>query len=177
MAMTYGNVYVARVAFGAKDHQTLRALLEAESYPGPSLVIAYAHCIAHGYDMAAGTEQQKLAVESGMWPLYRFDPRRAASGQPPLQLDSGPPKIPAERFMRNENRFRMLERLGEERYHRLSEAAQREVDRRVALYQRLAEIAPRPASSEAAPAEAPAATGEESGQLIHSNQSSCAAGP
>jgi pyruvate-ferredoxin/flavodoxin oxidoreductase len=140
--MTYGNVYVARVAFGAKDHQTVKALQEAESYPGPSLVIAYAHCIAHGYDMADGTNQQKLAVESGTWPLYRFDPRRLAKGESPLQLDSPPPKIPIENYMRNENRFRMLERVGPERWRTLVDAAQRDVDRRSALYQQLAALSP-----------------------------------
>ena len=82
---------MARVAFGAKDHQTVKAFLEAESYPGPSLIIAYSHCIAHGYDMAFGAEQQKLAVDSGVWPLYRFDPRRTGAEHPFL-LDSGPPK-------------------------------------------------------------------------------------
>ena len=142
MAMTYGNVYVARIAFGAKDHQTVKALLEAESYPGPSLVIAYAHCIAHGYDMEDGTNQQKLAVDSGTWPLYRFDPRRVAEGQPPLQLDSPPAKISIEQYMRNENRFRMLERMGVERWRQLVEAAQKEVDRRSGLYQRLAALSP-----------------------------------
>jgi pyruvate-ferredoxin/flavodoxin oxidoreductase len=142
MAMTYGNVYVARIAFGAKDHQTVKALQEAESYPGPSLVIAYAHCIAHGYDMADGTNQQKLAVDSGTWPLYRFDPRRIAKGEAPLQLDSPPPKIPIETYMRNENRFRMLERLGEDRWRHLVDAAQKDVDRRSALYQKLAELSP-----------------------------------
>jgi pyruvate-ferredoxin/flavodoxin oxidoreductase len=140
MAMTYGNVYVARIAFGARDHQTVKALLEAESYPGPSLVIAYSHCIAHGYDMADGTNQQKLAVDSGTWPLYRFDPRRLAKGEPPLQLDSPPPKIPIETYMRNENRFRMVERSGVDRWRRLVDAAQADVDRRSALYQKLAAI-------------------------------------
>ena len=77
--MTYGNAYVASVAFGAKDVQTVNAFREAEAYPGPSLIIAYSHCIAHGYDMAHGLEQQKLAVDSGVWPLYRFDPRRLAA--------------------------------------------------------------------------------------------------
>ena len=81
MAMAYGNVYVAQVAIGAKDAQTLKAFLEAEAYPGPSLIIAYSHCIAHGYDMAYGLEHQKLAADSGYWPLYRFDPRRAAAGE------------------------------------------------------------------------------------------------
>ncbi len=142
MAMTYGNVYVARVAFGAKDHQTVKALLEAESFPGPSLVIAYAHCIAHGYDMVDGTNQQKLAVDSGTWPLYRFDPRRIEKGEPPLQLDSPPPKIRIEEYMKNENRFRMLERSGGDRWNRLVAAAQKEVERRSALYQKLAALSP-----------------------------------
>jgi pyruvate-ferredoxin/flavodoxin oxidoreductase len=142
MAMTYGNVYVARIAFGAKDHQTVKALLEAESYPGPSLVIAYAHCIAHGYDMADGTNQQKLAVDSGTWPLYRFDPRRIAEGQPPLQLDSPPAKIPIEQYMHNENRFRMLERADPDRWRQLVGAAQKEVERRTGLYQKLAALSP-----------------------------------
>ena len=97
MAMSYGHVYVARVAFGAKDAQTVQAFLEAEAYPGPSLIIAYSHCIAHGYDLAHGCEQQKLAVDSGVWPLYRFDPRRVAAGRPPLQLDSAAPKIARRR--------------------------------------------------------------------------------
>src|SRR5690606_37592886 len=78
MAMSYGNVYVARVAFGAKDTQTVKAFLEAESYPGTSIIIAYSHCIAHGYDLAHGIDQQKLAVDTGYWPLYRFDPRMKA---------------------------------------------------------------------------------------------------
>jgi pyruvate-ferredoxin/flavodoxin oxidoreductase len=90
--------------------------------------------------MADGTNQQKLAVDSGTWPLYRFDPRRIEKGEPPLQLDSPPPKIPIADYMRNENRFRMLERLGEDRWRRLVDAAQAEVDRRSALYQRLAAI-------------------------------------
>ncbi|HMA18500.1 MAG TPA: 4Fe-4S binding protein, partial [Thermoanaerobaculia bacterium] len=142
MAMTYGNVYVARIAFGAKDHQTVKALLEAESYPGPSLVIAYSHCIAHGYDMADGTNQQKLAVDAGTWPLYRFDPRRIAKGEPPLQLDSPSPKIGIEQYMRNENRFRMLERSGPDRWKQLVDSAQKEVERRSGLYQKLAALSP-----------------------------------
>ena len=91
IAMSYGNIYVASVAMGAKDEQTLRAFVEAESYPGPSLIIAYSHCIAHGIalDMGVGARQQKLAVDSGQWLLYRYDPRRAEAGENPLQLDSG----------------------------------------------------------------------------------------
>ena len=88
MAMSYGHVYVASVAFGAKDSQTVQAFQEAESYDGPSLIIAYSHCIAHGYDLRFGAEQQKLAVDSGVWPLYRYDPRRVERGEPPLVIDA-----------------------------------------------------------------------------------------
>jgi pyruvate-ferredoxin/flavodoxin oxidoreductase len=138
MAMAYGHVYVARVAFGAKDVQTVKAFQEAESYRGPSLILAYSHCIAHGYDMAYGAEQQKLAVDSGVWPLYRFDPRRTAQGQPPLQLDSGDPKISAKAYMRNETRFRMVEKLDPERFKRLMNSAEKQARQRVAVYKQLA---------------------------------------
>jgi pyruvate-ferredoxin/flavodoxin oxidoreductase len=134
MAMSYGHAYVARIAFGAKDHQTVKALLEAESYSGPSLVIAYSHCIAHGYDMAFGCEQQKLAVDSGIWPLYRFDPRRTGRGEPPLQIDAGSSRVPVERYMQNEGRFRMLEAADPARHKLLASAAAREARRRLSLY-------------------------------------------
>jgi pyruvate-ferredoxin/flavodoxin oxidoreductase len=149
-AMSYGHVYVARVAFGARDQQTVRAFIEADNYPGPSLIIAYSHCIAHGYDMKYGAEQQKLAVDAGVWPLYRFDPRRISAGQPPLLLDSGLPKIPVEHYMRNEMRFRMVEKLDPKRFRLLAEMAQREAVDRVAVYQQLAGIKlARPASGTA----------------------------
>jgi pyruvate-ferredoxin/flavodoxin oxidoreductase len=138
MAMGYGNVYVARIAFGAKDSQTVQALLEAEAYPGPSLIIAYSHCIAHGYDMAFGAEQQKLAVSSGVWPLYRFDPRRATAGEPPLKLDSSQPKTSARDYMRNETRFRMVEKQDPVRFKRLLASAERVAAQRFAVYQQLA---------------------------------------
>jgi pyruvate-ferredoxin/flavodoxin oxidoreductase len=93
MAMAYGHVYVAQVAFGAKDAQTLKAILDAESYDGPSLVIGYSHCIAHGFDLRFGLDHQKLAADSGYWPLYRYDPRRAEAGESPLVLDSPPPRL------------------------------------------------------------------------------------
>ncbi|HAJ34415.1 MAG TPA: pyruvate:ferredoxin (flavodoxin) oxidoreductase [Chloroflexi bacterium] len=108
MAMDYGSVYVARVAMGANDAQTLRAIQEAESYDGPSLIIAYSHCIAHGINMAKGMEQQKLAVESGYWPLYRYDPRLRAEGKNPFQLDSKAPKLRFRDYALNETRYRML---------------------------------------------------------------------
>ncbi|MGE0707713.1 MAG: pyruvate:ferredoxin (flavodoxin) oxidoreductase [Planctomycetota bacterium] len=140
MAMSYGGVYVAKIAFGAKDAQTVKALQEAEDYPGPSLVIAYAHCIAHGYDLALGAQQQRLAVESGAWPLYRFDPRRLAEGLPPLQLDSKSPKLPLAAYTREEARFRMAQRIDPQRFERLLSAAQAESTRRAAIYQQLAGI-------------------------------------
>ena len=140
LAMSYGHVYVARVAFGAKMSQTVQAFQEADAYPGPSLIIAYSHCIAHGYDMALGAEQQRRAVESGVWPLYRFDPRRLEKGESPLHLDSGPPKSRVMDYMRNEGRFRMLERLDPLRFRRLADAAQEQAHRRVALYEQLAAL-------------------------------------
>ncbi len=140
LAMSYGHVYVASVAMGAKDAQTLKALKEAESYPGPSLVIAYSHCIAHGYDMERGAEQQKLAVESGVWPLYRFDPRLVATGAPPLQLDSGPPKVKPRDYMKNEGRFRMVALKDPKRFDRLVEAAERLAAQRRAIYEQLAHV-------------------------------------
>jgi pyruvate-ferredoxin/flavodoxin oxidoreductase len=139
-AMSYGHVYVARIAFGSKMNQTVQALQEAEAYPGPSLVIAYSHCIAHGYDLVRGADQQRLAVESGIWPLYRFDPRRALEGEPPLQLDSAAPKIPVQDYMRNETRFRMVEKQDPERFKRLAALAQRSATQRFAVYQQLAGI-------------------------------------
>ncbi len=138
LAMTYGSVYVARVAFGAKDAQTVRAFVEAESYPGTSLIIAYSPCIAHGYDLAFGAEQQKLAVESAYWPLLRYDPRRMAEGKPALQLDSGPPKTDLAKFALNETRFRMVESVDRQRALELLQAARRDVKTRYAAYEQLA---------------------------------------
>ena len=108
MAMSYGNVYVAQVAMGANDAQTVKAFLEAEAYDGPSLIIAYSHCIAHGIDMTKGLDQQKLAVDSGHWPLYRYNPRLEAQGKNPLQLDSSAPKVPLKDYAYNETRYKML---------------------------------------------------------------------
>ena len=140
LAMSYGHVYVARIAFGAKMAQTIQALQEAEAYPGPSLVIAYSHCIAHGYDLAMGVDQQKLATSSGLWPLYRYDPRRVAQGQPPLHLDSGPPKTPLLDYVRNEGRFRVVEKTDPARFKHLLKSAERVTRQRYAVYQQLAGI-------------------------------------
>jgi pyruvate-ferredoxin/flavodoxin oxidoreductase len=140
LANMYGHVYVAKVAFGAKMAQTAQAFLEAESYHGPSLIIAYSHCIAHGYDMANGAKQQKLAVDTGVWPLYRFDPRRLVKGEPPLHLDYGPPKVPVVEYLRNESRFRMIERADPARYKHFVAESQAQAQRRYAVYQQLAGI-------------------------------------
>jgi pyruvate-ferredoxin/flavodoxin oxidoreductase len=140
LANSYGHVYVARVAMGAKMPQTVQAMLEAEAYPGPSLIIAYSHCIAHGYDMAHGMSQQKLAVDSGVWPLYRFDPRRLARGEAPLHLDYGPPKARVADYMRNESRFRMVERTDPARFAQFLKRAQEAARKRYAVYQQLAGI-------------------------------------
>ncbi|HJN39128.1 MAG TPA: thiamine pyrophosphate-dependent enzyme, partial [Chloroflexota bacterium] len=140
MAMSYGHVYVANVAMGTSDAHTVRAFQEAESYPGASLIIAYSHCIAHGYDMRDGLTQQRLASESGVWPLYRFDPRRIEQGKPPLQLDSRPASIPVEEYMQNEHRFTQAKKTDPETYARLLGLAQQGTDRRSALYRQMAEI-------------------------------------
>jgi pyruvate-ferredoxin/flavodoxin oxidoreductase len=140
LANMYGHVYVARVAFGAKMAQTAQAFVEAESYHGPSLIIAYSHCIAHGYDMAQGASQQKLAVDSGVWPLYRFDPRRIPKGEAPLHLDYGPPKAKVADYMRNESRFRMVERADPSRYKMFVAESQAAAERRYSVYSQLAGI-------------------------------------
>ena len=114
MAVAYGNVYVARVAMGASDTQTVKALIEAERYDGPSLIIAYSHCIAHGYDLKHGMDQQKLAVECGLWPTFRYNPELEHSGENPMKLDYKGPKIPVKDYMYNETRFKMVEKLNAE---------------------------------------------------------------
>jgi len=153
MAISYGHVYVAQVALGAKDSQTVRALVEADSYDGPSLVIAYCPCIAHGYELVHQAEQQKLAVESGIWPLYRFDPRRANSGERPLVLDSPPPRVPVEEFLKREGRFRAIQQAGADQARAFLEEAQRLVVRRAAVLRHLAGFEPPRSGPEGAPAQ------------------------
>ncbi|MCB9159815.1 MAG: pyruvate:ferredoxin (flavodoxin) oxidoreductase [Caldilineaceae bacterium] len=138
MAMSYGNVYVARVAMGANDAQTVRAIMEAEAYDGPSLVIAYSHCIAHGINMAKGLDQQRLAVESGYWPLWRYDPRLELEEKNPLQLDSKAPRIPLKDYAYNENRFRMLNQTNPAAAEALLKEAQEFVWKRWRHYEELA---------------------------------------
>jgi len=148
MAMAYGSVYVARVAFGAKDAQTVKAFQEAEAYPGPSLIIAYSTCIAHGYDLSHGLDQQKLAVETGYWPLFRFDPRRVAAGQSAMQLESARPKGDLGKYMRNESRFRAVEQMYPDRFKTLLAGAQAHVRERYALYEQMAAAPPGPKAQE-----------------------------
>ena len=138
MAMTYGHVYVARVAMGARDEQTLRTFLEAEAYDGPSLIIAYSHCIAHGINMTTAMRNQKALVESGQWLLFRYNPERASQGENPMVLDSKAPKIPVADFMRMENRFRMLELSKPDAARQFFAEAQADADDRWAYYSYLA---------------------------------------
>jgi pyruvate-ferredoxin/flavodoxin oxidoreductase len=140
IAMSYGYVYVARIAMGANDQQTLRALLEAESYDGPSLIIAYSHCIAHGYDMAKGLEQQKLAVQSGHWPMYRYDPRLVQENKNPLVIESKEPSIPISQYAYNETRYKMLTQMDETRAEELMKEAQQDAKSRWTLYQQMASM-------------------------------------
>ncbi|MBI4547569.1 MAG: pyruvate:ferredoxin (flavodoxin) oxidoreductase [Ignavibacteriae bacterium] len=138
LAMTYGNVYVAQVALGANDTQTLRAFLEAEAYDGPSLIIAYSHCIAHGIDMGKGMHNQKVAVDTGYWQLFRYNPMLAKKGENPFKLDSKPPKLPLREFTQLETRFKMLEKSYPERAKELAAFAQDDVYVRWKIYEHLA---------------------------------------
>jgi pyruvate-ferredoxin/flavodoxin oxidoreductase len=153
MAVSYGNVYVASIAFGAKDAQTVTALQEADSYDGPSLVIAYSHCVAHGYDMVYGADQQKRAVDSGVWPLFRYDPRRAEKGEAPLVVDAKGGRSPAAEYMRNEARFRMVEKIDPDAFRRYAAGAQHAAERRIAVYQHMAALRFPAAASAHEPAE------------------------
>ena len=153
MAMAYGSVYVASVAMGAKDEHTLKAFLEAEAYDGPSIIIAYAHCIAHGIDMTTGMHDQKAAVDSGEWLLYRYNPERAAAGENPLLLDSRTPTRKVQDFMQMETRFKMLTKSNPEHAKVLWAEAQHDAEVRFKFYEYLASrpMTPAPALSAALP--------------------------
>ena len=159
IASAYGDVYVAQIAMGADNPQTVKALAEADAYPGPSLVIAYSHCIAHGIEMKKGMEQQKLAVDTGYWPLYRYDPRHASAGEHPFNLDSRAPKLPVSEFMSREARFAMLARARPADAAELGDLAQHDVDERWLVYEQLAQIEHTPATADSA--EEPTGEGEE----------------
>ena len=150
IAMSYGTVYVASVAMGAKDEHTLKAFLEAEAYNGPSLIIAYAHCIAHGINMTTGMADQKAAVDSGQWLLYRYNPDRALAGENPLILDSRTPTRKVQDFMLMETRFKMLTKSKPEDAKKLWQEAQQDVEARYRLYEYLAQrkTAPEPKAAD-----------------------------
>jgi len=138
MAMSYGNVYVAKVAMGAGDMHTVKAFLEAEAYDGPSLIIAYSHCIAHGYDLSFGMEQQKVAVSSGYWPLMRYNPELRAQGKNPFQLDSRPPSTSFKDYAYKETRYTMLVKSNPEEAKKLLGLAEQDVAARWRLYDYMA---------------------------------------
>jgi pyruvate-ferredoxin/flavodoxin oxidoreductase len=140
MAVAYGNVYTARIAMGSSDMQTLKAINEAEAYDGPSILIAYSHCIAHGYDLVHGLDQQKLAVQSGHWPLFRYNPDLVAQGKNPFQLDSKAPAIPLEKYIYNETRYTMLTHSQPEAAKELLVEAQEDVNKRWRLYEHMAHM-------------------------------------
>jgi pyruvate-ferredoxin/flavodoxin oxidoreductase len=140
MAMTYGSVYVARIAMGANQTQTVRAFIEAESYDGPSLIIAYSNCIAHGINMGKAMDYQKMAVDSGAWILFRYDPRLKEKGENPLRLDSKDPTLPLEDYMYSENRFSVLKRSDPERAASLLAKAKEDVAERFKMYQQWAAL-------------------------------------
>ncbi|MCA9266228.1 MAG: pyruvate:ferredoxin (flavodoxin) oxidoreductase, partial [Planctomycetales bacterium] len=140
LAVSYGNVYVAQVAMGANPAQCLKAFRDAASYPGPSLILAYSQCIAHGIDMRTGMDQQKAAVNCGFWPLYRYDPRLAHQGQHPFHLDSRKPKQPFREFAQREARFAMLARSNPERAEYLFDLAQKDIDDQWRFYEQMADV-------------------------------------
>ncbi len=153
MAMSYGYVYVASVAMGAKDEHTLKAFLEAEAYDGPSIIIAYSHCIAHGIDMTTAMSDQKVAVDSGQWLLYRYNPERTLAGQNPLTLDCRTPSRKVKDYFLQQTRFKMLLKSNPEHAKLLWQEAQEDADARYRLYEYMAQRKPEPAAVAAAPAE------------------------
>ena len=161
MAMTYGNVYVASVAMGAKDEHTLKAFLEAEAYDGPSIIIAYSHCIAHGIDMTTAMTDQRVAVESGQWLLYRYNPERTAAGENPLTLDSRAPSRKVQDYLLQQTRFKMLTKSKPEDAKRLWKMAQQDVENRYRMYEYMASRKTEPAAAAKDAAEKPAPATEK----------------
>jgi pyruvate-ferredoxin/flavodoxin oxidoreductase len=138
IAISYGTIYVAQVAYGANMAQTVKAFQEAEAYKGPSLIIAYSHCIAHGIHMARGTDLHKEAVECGFWPLFRFNPSRREEGKNPFELDSKPPSADVEEFLGHQTRFSALHRSDPGRAELLTQAVREDIKARLDFYRRLA---------------------------------------
>jgi pyruvate-ferredoxin/flavodoxin oxidoreductase len=153
MAMSYGNVYVASVAMGAKDEHTLKAFLEAEAYDGPSIIIAYSHCIAHGIDMTTAMSDQKVAVDSGQWLLYRYNPERTLAGENPLTLDSRTPTRKVRDFLQQQTRFKMLLKSNPEHAKLLWQEAQQDAETRYHLYEYLAQRKPEQVAAPVVPVE------------------------
>lgn len=154
MAMMYGNVYVAHIAMGSNDTQTIKAFMEAEAWDGPSIIIAYSHCIAHGYDMMYGLDQQKLAVNSGHWPLWRYNPALAAEGKNPFKLDSKAPSVALDKYIYNETRYTMLVHSDPDAAKRLLGEAQHDVTDRWKFYEQLAQMTVNGSAAQTEPAEA-----------------------
>ena len=136
--MTYGTIYVASVAMGARDEHTLKAFLEAEAYDGPALIIAYSHCIAHGINMTTAMQNQKAAVNTAHWLLYRYNPERLRLGENPLQLDSAAPRVKLADYFKLEQRFKILEKSEPRVARELLAQAQADVNERRTLYEFLA---------------------------------------
>jgi pyruvate-ferredoxin/flavodoxin oxidoreductase len=165
MAMTYGNVYVASVAMGAKDEHTLKAFLEAEAYDGPSIIIAYSSCIAHGIDMTTAMTDQKVAVESGQWLLYRFNPERVAAGENPLMLDSRAPTRKVQEYLLQQTRFKVLTKSKPHDAERLWKLAQQDVERRYRMYEYMASRKTEPVTPGSDASAKPAAAKEKDNPL------------
>jgi len=140
IAMSYSGIYVAQIAIGANPNQAVKAIAEAESYDGPSLILSYTHCIAHGIDMATGYETQKKAVASGHWPLYRFDPRLAEQGKNPLQMDSKAPTLDFSEFAYGQNRFRSLTKAKPDVAAKLMELAKKDATQKYSLLEKLSKL-------------------------------------
>lgn len=139
MAMSYGYVYVASVAMGANMNQCLKAFLEAEAYPGPSLIIAYSPCINHGIDMSKSQQEEKLAVDTGYWLLYRYNPQLAKEGKNPFSLDSKEPKLDYETFLKNEIRYRSVLQDYPDMATKLFAQAKEEARKRFEYYKKLSQ--------------------------------------
>jgi pyruvate-ferredoxin/flavodoxin oxidoreductase len=140
IAMTYGNIYVAKVALGANDLQTLKAFIEAEAYDGPSLIIAYSHCIAHGIDMETGMKNQKAAVDSGHWQLFRYNPDLLKEGRNPFKLESKGLKIPLKDYAYMETRYKMLTKSHPDLAAKLMEEAQQDIETKWKMYEQMAAL-------------------------------------
>ena len=163
MAVNYGSVYVARIAIGSSDMQTVKAFLEAEAWNGPSIIIAYSHCIAHGYDLVHGLDQQKLAVQAGHWPLFRYNPKLALEGKNPFVLDSKAPTISLDKYIYNETRYTMLRQSNPKAAEELLKEAQEDVAERWKVYEHWSKMPFSPPAGTTEPKVEEKAIGKEAG--------------